>query len=55
MDDVEGTGPDGQLMSDFEYMKTSLHLTDVVVLRAMKATQSTFQVLRSPRQEGASR
>ena len=33
MDDVVGTGPDEQLMSDFEHMKTSLYLTDVVVLR----------------------
>ena len=33
MDDVVGTGPDGHLMSDFEHMKTSLYLTDVVVLR----------------------
>ena len=28
-----GTGPDEHLMSDFEHMKTSLFLTDVVVLR----------------------
>ena len=33
MDDVMGTGPDEHLMSDFEHVKTSLHLTDVVVLR----------------------
>ena len=33
MDDVMGTGPDEHLMSGFEHMKTSLHLTDVVVLR----------------------
>ena len=33
MDDVVGTGPDEQLMSDFEHMNTSLNLTDVVVLR----------------------
>ena len=33
MDDVVGTGPDEQLMSDFEHMKTSLYLTDVVALR----------------------
>ena len=33
MDDVVGTGPEEHLMSDFENMKTSLHLTDVVVLR----------------------
>ena len=33
MDDVVGTGPDEHLMSDFEHMKTSLYLTDVVVLR----------------------
>ena len=28
-----GTGPEEHLMSDFEHMKTSLYLTDVVVLR----------------------
>ena len=33
MDDVVGTRPEEHLMSDFEHMKTSLHLTDVVVLR----------------------
>ena len=33
MDDVVGTGPDEHLMSDFEHMKTSLYLTDVVVFR----------------------
>ena len=33
MDDVVGTGPDEHLMSDFENTKTSLYLTDVVVLR----------------------
>ena len=33
MDDVVGTGPDEHLMSDFEHTKTSLYLTDVVVLR----------------------
>ena len=33
MDDVVGTGPDEHLMSDFEHMKTSLYLTDVVGLR----------------------
>ena len=33
MDDVVGTGPDEQLMSDFEHMKDSLYFTDVVVLR----------------------
>ena len=33
MDDVVGKGPDEHLMSDFEHMKTSLYLTDVVVLR----------------------
>ena len=33
MDDVVGTGPDEHLMSDSEHMKTSLYLTDVVVLR----------------------
>ena len=33
MGDVVGTGPEEHLMSDFEHMKTSLYLTDVVVLR----------------------
>ena len=33
MDDVVGTGPDEHLINDFEHMKTSLYLTDVVVLR----------------------
>ena len=33
MDDLVGTGPDKHLMSDFEHMKTSLFVTDVVVLR----------------------
>ena len=32
MDDVVGTGPEEYLMSDIEHMKTSLFLTDVVVL-----------------------
>ena len=33
MDDVVGTGPEEHLMSDFEHMKTSLYLTEVVVFR----------------------
>ena len=33
VDDVVGTGPAEHLMSDLEHMKTSLYLTDVVVLR----------------------
>ena len=33
MDGVVGTCPEEHLMSDFEHMKTSLYLTDVVVLR----------------------
>ena len=33
MEDVVGTGPDEHLRSDLEHMKTSMHLTDVVVLR----------------------
>ena len=33
IDDVVGTGPDEQSMSEFEHVKTSLYLTDVVVLR----------------------
>ena len=42
MDDVVGTGPKEHVMSDFEHMKTSLYLTDVVVLRHEGDTQSTF-------------
>ena len=33
MDDVVDTRPEEHLMSDFEHMKTSLYLSDVVVLR----------------------
>ena len=33
MDDVDGTGPDDDRMSDFGHMKTSHYLSDVVVLR----------------------
>ena len=33
MEDVVGTGPEEHLMSDLENMKTSLYLTDAVVLR----------------------
>ena len=33
MDDVVGTGPGEHLLSDFEHMKTSLYLADVVVPR----------------------
>ena len=33
MDDVVGASPEKHFMSDFEHVKTSLHLTDVVVLR----------------------
>ena len=42
MDDVVGTGPDEHLMSDFEHMKTSLYLTDVVVLRHEGDTFNCF-------------
>ena len=42
MDDVVGTGPEEHLMSDFEHMKTSLHLTDVVVLRHEADTVKLF-------------
>ena len=44
MDDVVGTGPDEHLMSDFEHMKTSLYLTDVVhqQLLCMVMITSTF-------------
>ena len=31
MDDVAGMGPDEHLKSDFDYMKTSLYFTDVVL------------------------
>ena len=48
MDDVAGTVPEEHLMSDFEHMKTSLYLTDVVVLRHEGDTVN-FWVLRSPR------
>ena len=50
MDDVVGTGPDSHLTSDFEHMKTSLCLTDVVVLRHEGDTVNFLGVLRSPRQ-----
>ena len=55
MDDVVGTGPEGHLMSVFEHMKTSLYLTEVVVLRNEGDPVTTFQVLRSPRDAGALR
>ena len=42
MDDVVGTGPDEHLMSDFEHMKTSLYVTDVVVLRHEGDTVNFF-------------
>ena len=54
MDDMVGTGPEGHLVSDFEHMKTSLYLTDVVVLRHEGDTVN-FMVLRSPRQAKALR
>ena len=54
MDDVVGTGPDEHLMSYFEHMKTSLYLTDVVVLRH-EGDIFNFLVLRSPRQAKALR
>ena len=53
MDDVVGTSPEELLLSDLEHIKTSLHL--MWWCCAMKATQSTFQVLRSPRQVRVSR
>ena len=37
-----GTGPEEHLMSDFEHMKTSLYLTDVVVLRHEGDTVNFF-------------
>ena len=43
MDDLVGTGPDEHLMSDFEHMKTSLYLTDVVVLRHEGDTVNFFR------------
>ena len=42
MDDVVGTGPEEHLMSDFEHIKTSLYLTDVVVLRNQGDTVNFF-------------
>ena len=42
MDDVVGTEPEEHLMSDFEHMKTSLYLTDVVVLRNEGDTVNFF-------------
>ena len=55
IDDVVGTGPSEQFMSDSEHMKTSLYLTDVVVLRDERRHCQLFLVLTSPRQAGASR
>ena len=43
MDDVVGTGPEEHLMSDFEHMKTSLCLTDVVALRHEGDTVNFFR------------
>ena len=43
MDDVVGTGPEEHLMSDFEHMKSSLYLTDVVVLRHASETVNFFR------------
>ena len=42
MDDVVGTGPDEHLMSDFEHIKTSLYLTDVVVVSHKGDTVKRF-------------
>ena len=42
MDDVVGTGPEEHLMSDVEHMKTSLYLTDVMVLRNEDDTVNFF-------------
>ena len=43
MDDVVGTGPEEHLLSDFEHMKTSVHLIDVVVLRHEGDTVNFFR------------
>ena len=43
MDDVVGTGPDEHLISYFEHLKTSLYLTDVVVLRHERDTVNFFR------------
>ena len=45
MDDVVGTGPEEHLTSDFERVKTSLFLTDVVVLRHEGDMQFAIQQL----------
>ena len=42
MDDVVGTGPDEQLMSDFEHMKDSPVFYRCGGCCAMKVTQSTY-------------
>ena len=43
INDVVGTGPDEQPMSDFEHMKNSLYFTDVVVLRHEGDTVNFFR------------
>ena len=43
MDDVAGTGLEEHLMSDFEHMKTSPYLTDVVLLRHEGDTVNFFR------------
>ena len=55
MDDVVGTGPEEQLLKQFEHMKTSLYLTDVIMLRNEGSTVNFFWVLKTPRKAGASR
>ena len=55
MDDVVGTGPDAHPISDSEHMRTSLWLTDVVVMRNEEDTVDFFCLFRSSRQAGASR
>ena len=51
MDDVVGTGPNEHVMSDFEHMKTSLYLTDAVVLRHEGDTLnfSSLEITRTSR------
>ena len=55
MDDVVGTGPDEHLMGGFEHMKTSLYLTDVVVLRHEGDTVNFSGLEISPRHAEVSR
>ena len=47
-----GTGPDEHLMCDCEHMKTSLYLTDVVVLRHEGDTVNFLDLEITKRRKG---